>query len=1033
MLHSSPRRLSIAIVLTGAALFLALPSTASPQAITGTVEGRVKDTQGAVLPGVVITATNAGTRGTFSAATTGEGYYRLTYLPLGLYEIRAEMTGFTTQVKTGVQVRLNEATAVDFTLGIAPLSQEVTVRADSPVIQTTKSEMRQTYEEKTLVDRPFTAQVSGFAGRSVYNFAVLAPGVTTPSTRFDRAFLGSGGSNVVANGTTARSSNFDLDGISNIDPEDNDYRVPVSVEGVKQLEVMTGNYSAEFGRAGGAQVRAVTRSGSNALHGSLYEYYYNNERFQDRGSPLQSAAFPSYTLNLYGGTVGGPLKKDRIFYFGMFENNVRRGENAQAGTVPLSTERTPNTGSAAGDAIIRGWLDLYPMPNRTDINPRRFETNAPFQYDTPNPLARFDFNLSDATKLMARYDFRNQDFKILRTFKGGGGDIVDRAHTGGASLTRVFSPALVGEFRFGYAYRRVDLPTQEGFETFPTITISELSTLGPISVQWPIFRKLYDWQGIGSLAYVRGRHAFKGGYDVHRTFNNGVQSDNVRGLISFGSGYGRTSIQNFLAGTPTSYTITIGDPERNFRYWDVGLFVQDDWRVRDNLTLNLGFRNEMVTEWKEKDGLTDFGYDSDLSNPAPRVGGAWDVRGDGKWVLRGAYGLSYDRINFFHMRSLQFQPPHIRTVTVLPTSPTAPLRVESLGPESGVLSGGTPARFDVAPNFELGRVHTWNLTLERDLNHTTAVRVGYVGSATRGLPSSLILNRAVPGPGATFFNRQTRRPDPLFSNHQRLTNASDGNYRALQMSLERRFSRGLQYQASYTWGRSLDMASDAGFGSGDIWLSMRWDADLTLNDRGNNGVRKDDLYGPSRYDMRHVASFNFSYELPWKDRAGILGALMSDWMVAGTYYYRDGVPVSVTCGANSGDCNIDGVGQDRPNVADASVLGKQFSDKPKKPSDTSVVRLPATAFDQVIAPGERGTLQRNQFRLDDFYTIDMAVVRNVRTLHGQRLQLRFELYNLANNTYAGSPGLSLGAPSTFGRILSVGGNRSIQVAAKYLW
>ncbi|HSL21539.1 MAG TPA: TonB-dependent receptor [Vicinamibacterales bacterium] len=1021
----------LAILLAGFIIVPALASNASAQAISGTIEGQVKDSQGAVLPGVAITATNTGTGGTFSAVTTGDGLYRLNYLPLGTYEVRAEMTGFSTQTKTAAQVRLNESTVVDFTMGIAPLAQEITVTADSPVVQTTKSEMRRAYEERTLLDRPFTAQVSGFAGRSVYNFATLAPGVTTPSTRFDRAFLGSGGSNVVANGTTARSSNFELDGISNIDPEDNDYRVPVSVEGVKQLEVITGNYNAEFGRAGGAQVRAVTRSGSNTLHGSLYEFYYNNERFQDRGSPLQTAQFPEYTLNLYGGTVGGPLKRDKIFYFAMFENNVRRGENAASGLVPLPTERTPNTGSAAGDAIIRQWLDLYPLPNRTDLNVRRFETNAPFQYDTPNPLVRFDFNLNDATKLMARYDFRNQDFKILRVFKGNGGDIVDRGHTGGASLTRVFSSSLVGEFRFGYAYRRVDLPTEDGFEDFPTITIAGLSTLGSISNQYPIFRKLYDWQGIGSLAYVRGRHAFKAGYDLHRTFNNGVQSDYVRGLVNFGVAYGRSGIQNFLAGTPSSYQVTIGDPERNFRYWDVGLFVQDDWRVRDDLTLNLGFRNEMVTEWKERDSLTDFAYDSDFANPAPRAGAAWDLGGDGRWVLRGAYGLSYDRINFFHMRSLQFQPPHIRTITILPSAD--PLRVETLSPESGVVAGGTPARYDVSPDFELGRVHTWNLTLERDLNRTTVVRVGYVGSATRGLPSSLILNRAVPGPGATFANRQARRPDPTISNHLRLANGSDGNYRALQASLERRYSNGLQYQASYTWGRSLDMASDAGFGSGDIYFSMQWDADIELNDQGTNDARKDDLYGPSRYDMRHVASFNFSYELPWNDTGGIVGALIRDWTIAGTYYYRDGVPVSVTCGANSSDCNIDGVSQDRPNVVDASVIGKQFSDKPEQTSDTSVIHLPAGAFEQTLAPGARGTLARNQFRLDDFYTIDMAIVRNIRMFRDQRLQLRFELYNITNNTYAGSPGLSLASPGTFGLISSVGGNRSIQVAAKYLW
>jgi hypothetical protein len=488
----------------------------------------------------------------------------------------------------------------------------------------------------------------------------------------------------VANGTTARSTNYELDGISNIDPEDNDYRTPVSVEGVREFEVLTANYNAEFGRAGGAQVRAISKSGVNLLHGSAFEYFYDNQRFQSAGTEVQArrcdadqlagfspappgGCFADFRTNLYGATAGGPIVRDRLFYFGLFENNVRRGLNSTTGTVPLPTERTVNTGSERGNQIINEWLALYPMPNRPAIDPRRYQTNVPFLYDTPNPFGRVDYNRSDATRIMCRYDFRNQDYEITRVFRGNGGDIVDRAHTGGAVLTRVFSPTTVGEFRFGYAYRRVDLPTERGFESFPTVTITGFSTLGPQTVQYPIFRKLYDLQAAGSVAHSQGSHAYKIGYDLHRTFNNGVQSDYVRGVVSFGALYGRTPIQNFLAGTPTSYTLTSGNPERNFRGWDFAFFAQDDVRLRSNLTLNVGLRLESLTEWREKDGLTNFGYANDLFKPAPRVGASWDVNGNGIWVIRGAYGLSYDRVNFFFLRSLQFQEPQIRTVTLTPS------------------------------------------------------------------------------------------------------------------------------------------------------------------------------------------------------------------------------------------------------------------------------------------------------------------------------------------------------------------------------
>jgi len=1032
---------------------------AGGQVITGTVEGRVKDAQGGMLPGATITATNTATAASFAAATTSEGLYRIPFLPSGTYDIRADLSGFRTETKTGVAVRVNDSVVVDFELTIAPVSETITVEATPSSLQLTRSELKRTYDEATLKEVPIgTADA---VGRNVYGVATKAPGVTTPGGRFGRAFLGSGGGNVVANGTTARSTNYELDGISNIDPEDNDYRTPVSVEAVRDFEVLTANYNAEFGRAGGAQVRAISKSGSNLFHGSAFEYFYDNQRFQSEATDVQAkrctadqlgglaaapagGCFADFRTNLYGATAGGPAIHDRLFYFAMFENNVRRGTNSSTGTVPLATERTVNTGSARGDQIIGEWLALYPMPNRPEINTRRYQANVPFAYDTPNVFGRFDYNRRADTRLMGRYDFRNQDYKITRIFRGNGGNIVDRAHTGGASLTRVFSPTTLGEFRFGYGYRRVELPTEKGFEDFPTITVAGFGTLGAQSVQYPISRQLYDVQGAGSIAHSRGRHAFKAGYDVHRTFNDGVQSDNVRRTISFGVGYGRSGIENFLAGTPTSYTVTIGDPQRNFRVWDFALFAQDDVRLRSNLTLNLGLRLESLTEWKEKNGLTNFGYGNDLLNPAPRVGAAWDVAGDGMWVVRGAYGLSFDRVNFFFLRSLQFQEPQIRTITLLPT--TDPLRVESLGPNVGQVQSGPIAKNEVDPDFHLGRVHTWNATVERRIGRASTVRASYVGTASRDVPAMLVLNRAVPTADATFANRQARRPNPAYSNISRLANASEGNYKGLQTSVERRFAAGLQFQVSYTLSKSLDMASDPGFGSGDNYISMNEAADRTfVSDRERGmALRKADLYGPSRFDMRQVASVNGSYELPWKRRGGIGGAIISDWSVSGSAQYRDGVPFTILCSANGGDCNLDGSGQDRANTIDASVLGTQIDGYPSTPADTARIYIPITAFDQTTCrqPGATGhcvdigggsTQPRNTFRYDDSFSVDFALVRSIPTVGTQRAQVRLEVFNLFNTHYAGTPTVSFALPDNFGRVFGTNGNRSWQIGVRYDW
>jgi TonB-dependent receptor-like protein len=563
-------------------------------------------------------------------------------------------------------------------------------------------------------------------------------------------------------------------------------------------------------------------------------------------------------------------------------------------------------------------------------------------------------------------------------------------------------------------------------------------------VQYPISRKLYDYQAAGSVTHTAGRHALKGGYDVHRTFNDGVQSDNVRGTISFGVGYGRTGIGNFLAGTPTSYTLTIGDPTRDFRVWDLALFAQDDVRLRPNLTLNLGLRFESLTEWKEKNDLTNFGYGNEMFRPAPRVGAAWDVRGDGNWVVRGAYGLSYDRVNFFFLRSLQFQQPYIRTITLLPTAD--PLRVEALGPNVGQVQSGPIAKNEVDPDFHMGRVHTWNATVERRVGRSSSLRLSYVGTASRDIPATLVLNRAVPTADATFANRQARRPDPTYSNISRLANASEGDYRGLQASFERRLSSGLQFQVSYTLSKSLDMASDPGFGSGDNYLSMDATADPTFlvdRDRGMQ-LRKADLYGPSRFDMRHVASVNGSYALPWQGLGGVVGAIVNDWSLAASASYHDGVPFTIFCSANGGDCNLDGIGQDRANINDPSVLGTKIDGYPVAPADTAHIYIPIGAFDQTtcrqsgatahcVDVGGGSTQPRNSFRYDGSFSIDFSLVRSIPTIASQRAQVRLEVFNLFNNHYAGTPSTSFALPDNFGRVFGTNGNRSWQVGVRYDW
>lgn len=268
----------------------------------------------------------------------------------------------------------------------------------------------------------------------------------------------------------------------------------------------------------------------------------------------------------------------------------------------------------------------------------------------------------------------------------------------------------------------------------------------------------------------------------------------------------------------------------------------------------------------------------------------------------------------------------------------------------------------------------------------------------------------------------------------------------MQLSFERRFADGLQFQVSYTLSESLDMASDPGFGSGDNWLAMDERADRTFVEDRDRGMqlRKADLYGPPRFDMRHVASVNGSYEPPWRRRGGLAGALVSDWSLSGSATYRDGVPFSILCSANAGDCNLDGSGQDRANIVDRNVLGTQIDGYPKTPSDTARIHIPIAAFDQTtcrqagatancVEVGGTSTQPRNSFRYDDSFVFDFALARSIPIAGSQRVQVRLEVFNLFNNHDAATSNPSFALPDNFGRVFTTNGNRSWQIGVRYNW
>ena len=588
---------------------------------------------------------------------------------------------------------------------------------------------------------------------------------------------------------------------------------------------------------------------------------------------------------------------------------------------------------------------------------------------------------------MGRYDFRNQDYKITRIFRGNGGDIVDRAHTGGAVLTRVFSPATVGEFRFGYAYRRVDLPTEEGFENFPTdldhrlrhtrLAVGAVPDL-PEAVRRAGGRVGRALQGppffegrVRSASDLQQRHPERQrARDGHRSASDtAAAASRTFWPERPPSTRSRSAIRNATSACGIFGALRAGrhppaaQPDAQPR---AAVRIADRVEGEDGLT-HVRLRRRLVQT---------------RATRRRRVGRQRQRRLGRSWRLR----LSYDRVNFFFLRSLQFQEPQIRTITLLPT--TDPLRVEALGTQrrTGAVSGPL-RRAKSIPIF------SWAASIP-------GTRPSSVASVQRVLCARVVRRHGV------ARRSSAARPEPRRAHaptrHSRtarraalsLSSATSPAWRMPLKAITRAASRassagspsGLQFQVSYTLSEALDMASDPGFGSGDNYISMNHAGRSPRSSsiaRAVMELRKADLYGPSRFDMRHVLIVSGSYGCRGA-APGVVGALVSDWSLSASACRPATACRSASlCSANSGDCNFDGFGQDRANIADPSVLGTQIDGYPRVPTDTARIYIPiarvrsddctqAGATGNCVYVGGGSAQPRNSFRYDDSFSVDFG-------------------------------------------------------------
>ncbi|MBI4455456.1 MAG: TonB-dependent receptor [Acidobacteria bacterium] len=1035
--------------------FLVTGSLAFAQVTTGTIQGTIKDEQGAIIPGVEVTVINLDTGVARTVVTDDAGRYLASNLGLGSYEVRAVLAGFQTAVRRGITLTIGQVAVVDLILAVGEVTEEVVVMGEAPLVETTQSSISQVVDERMIRDLPLNV-------RSYSELATLQVGVVRQKMQ-QGAVVGYGVHLSFA-GARMDTTTYLLDGseINNVyskAPNSGSGGI-IGVDAVREFQVLTNAYSAQFGSRSGGQLNAVTRSGTNVFHGSVYEFH-RNDAFDARN--FFDGKIPEFKRNQFGFALGGPIMKDKTFFFGNYEGFRERlgltltrttiDERAREGIVP---GRPPIVVNPVVKSYLAN-LDLFPLPNGRNFGDGKgefiFSQTEPTDEDAF--LIRVDHNFSERDSFFVRHAFNDGE----RLF---GGDVFRQLYQVRNNFTtieekHIFSPQVLNILRFsfnrGVNWLRdpnlVQIPRElwfnnqvfPGDQPFGNISISGGGGTGSSAFNPKnLFLNLIELAN--DISYNRGGHSLKFGGVAKRMLLNIQSAQNLRGSYAF------SSLENFLRGQTIDFRSQTPDSNgiRGARQSMFGFYLQDDYRLRSNLTLNLGLRYEFITVPTEVNGklsnlrdLLDpqvtigdpFFKNPSLKNFAPRIGFAWDPFADGKTSIRGGYGIFYDEILYNIYNVLFYRSP--------PFMKVAQIRNARFPDAFREIEGGN-APFELNPQnieWDLAQpyMQQWNFSVQRQMLLNTAFSLGYVGS--RGLHLGRLVDNiafSIVAPNGRQFvpveNRNKRR-NPNFAEIRQRSFDVSSFYHGLVASLNKRFSAGFQAQVSYTFSRSIDDMSIA-IGGGETTTEGQWGTlpEYAAFDRGL-----------SLFDTRHNLVFNTALELPFgtgkpfgSNLTGVAGKLVSGWTINGIVNLQSGSPITPGLGFNRvGDARSGGVGH-RPDLvpgrSNNPVLGG-----PDRYFDPSAFALPAEGF--------YGTLGRNTIIMPGVATWDLSLVKNMRlssVSDGFNIQFRAEFFNILNRANFAVPQRivftsATGIPSgNVGRITETStSSRQVQLGLKILW
>jgi outer membrane receptor protein involved in Fe transport len=1029
----------------------------SAQTVDTAILGTVADSSGGAINGATVTVTQPSTGQAHTATTRADGIYEIRYLVPGDYTVSVQATGFKAARRTGVTIQIGQSAKVDFSMEVGEVQQTVEVSGVAPLLQTENASISGVVATDGIVNLPLN-------GRKFDDLAVLTPGVTVRDT--DLHSSSTAGATIAANGGRLIWGQVNVDGITMVNNRHNYVNIYPSVDAIQEFRVQTGNYTAEYGGNAGTNVNIQIRSGANQFHGDLFEFFRNTA--MDARNFFRPSPLPINTLkqNQYGATFGGPIRKEKTFFFTSYEG-LRSIQDAPGTAVVLtqaqrqgnfSSTSTPVIDPLTGnpfpgniipasrlDAVSTAIINKYmPLPNASGST--NYAGGSLGDLTINQGIVRVDQYFSPKDQLFAHYinsyrNFPDTDLNPNFSFTGtypSSNFLAQYIHT--------FSPTLLNELRGGFDLEHVQQlstrtntnftiqslgingmnvggpagrPLKASEEGFPILSISGYLSMGDDKAASNLDNSR-TYQFVDNLTWVKGKHTFKFGGDIRKLFDDATTNNWPFGSLTFSSTIANNAAAAYMLGYPRTVLTPEGVPVTASREWRYAFYGQDDWKVTSRLTLNFGLRYDLFGVPKDVNAVTrtlDFSQNPPQLTPAPGqvLNNLWHTGNKdvgprfgfaynpfNNWVVRGGYGIFYFGGQFDNINILQLNPPTAGSLTI--TNP-------AINPIATIENPIPAALYPANPFFNMislpaGRYHPD--TYVQDWNLMVQRQFGNnvltVGYvANKGTHLDTALNNFnQPNPGPGDI--QSRRPYPTIARIRLEDYGGNSNYNSMQVQYQRRFSRGLSVTASYTWSHEMDdEATDTNSGA-----------------CGCQNPRQRNEPASGLTDQRHLFVAGYLWQLPiFQNAKGVLGAVAGGWAFEGLVTIASGNPFDIQESIDSQ--NDDGIWE-RP-----ILTGQRLRVPNPNPSAwfntgafaPSVYVYGNSPRNPLVGPGT------------NVYNLTLAKTFKMPYKEGHTLEFRAEAFDAFNTPQFSNPDAKLG-DAVFGQITSTKiDNRELQLALKY--